>query len=154
VVSFAAALRRSSPDDADVRRLLDTTAYWPGSPTARAAFGFSDARSESVGESRLRVLMSDHGLPAPALQVEFRDGRGFIARVDFFFPEFNTVVEFDGRVKYADASGEVLVLEKIREDRLRASGLELVRADWTDLDRPDRLLTAIRAAFARSRRAA
>lgn len=154
VVSFDAALRDRSISAADVRRLLDATAYWPGSATARAALNFADLRSESVGESRMRVLFADHGLPAPELQVEFYDARGFVARVDFFIAEFNTVVEFDGRLKYADASGEVLVQEKIREDRLRALGLEVVRADWTDFHRPERLLTDIRSAFARSSQAA
>ncbi|MGZ0153231.1 type IV toxin-antitoxin system AbiEi family antitoxin domain-containing protein [Kribbella sp. WER1] len=154
VVVFDAALRSGSVAEADVRRLLEATEYWPGGPTARAALKFSDPRSESVGESRLRVLFADHGLPPPALQVEFGDSRGFIARVDFFFEEFDTVVEFDGRLKYRNASGEVLVLEKIREDRLRAKGLQVVRADWSDLDHPDRLLTDIQGAFARSRHAA
>ncbi|MFD7159157.1 type IV toxin-antitoxin system AbiEi family antitoxin domain-containing protein [Kribbella sp. NPDC059898] len=154
VVGFDAALRSGSVAEDDVRRLLEATEYWPGGPTARAALQFSDRRSGSVGESRLRVLFADHGLPAPALQVEFGDSRGFVARVDFFFVEFDTVVEFDGRLKYADASGEVLVQEKIREDRLRAKGLQVVRADWSDLDHPDRLLTDLHRAFARARRAA
>jgi hypothetical protein len=154
VVAFDAALRDHSVADDDVRRLLEVTEYWPGGPTARAVLNFSDPQSGSVGESRLRVLFSDHGLPAPALQVEFYDARGFIARVDFFFAEFDTVVEFDGRLKYANASGEILVREKIREDRLRAKGLQVVRADWSDFNRPDRLLTNLREAFARSRHAA
>jgi hypothetical protein len=154
VVSFDAALREHAMDAADVRRLLTVTEYWPGSPTARAALNFSDARSESVGESRLRVLMSDHGLPAPVLQAEFHDVRGFIGRVDFFFPDFSTVVEFDGRLKYADATGEVLVLEKVREDRLRALGLQVIRSDWTDFSRPSHLIDTIRQAFTRSRHAA
>ena len=154
VVSFDAALRDGLISSDDIVRLLDVTEFWPGSATVRAALGFSDARSESVGESRLRVLLSNHGLPAPVLQYEFHDANGFVARVDFYFPEFHTVVEFDGRAKYGDASAEVLVREKIREDRLRALGLQVVRSDWTDLNRPDRLLAGIRQAFTRSQRAA
>ncbi|GAA3101968.1 putative transcriptional regulator of viral defense system [Kribbella aluminosa] len=154
VVSFDAALRDHPMSADDVRRLLDATEYWPGSATARAALNFGDPGSESVGESRLRVLIADHGLPAPMLQVEFYDARGFIARVDFFFAEFNTVLEFDGRIKYVGASGEVLIAEKLREDRLRARGLQVVRADWSDLDTPARLLSDLHGAFARSRNAA
>ncbi|MFI5694312.1 type IV toxin-antitoxin system AbiEi family antitoxin domain-containing protein [Kribbella sp. NPDC051586] len=154
VVAFDAALRDHSISEDDVRRLVDVTQYWPGSPTARAALNFGDARSESVGESRLRVLMSNNELPAPELQVEFHDIRGFVARVDFFFPQFSTVVEFDGRLKYAEAAGDVLVQEKVREDRLRALGLQVVRAGWVDFNRPDRLLTSIRDAFVRARQAA
>jgi len=48
------------------------------------------------------------------------------------------VVEFDGAVKYAGADGRAaLVAEKLREDRLRALGYEVVRIVWSDLARPD-----------------
>lgn len=154
VVCFDAALREQTVRADDVRRLLQVTEHWPGSPTARAALNFSDPRSESVGESRLRVLLADHGLPAPTLQAEFYDARGLIGRVDFFFEEFNTVLEFDGRLKYTSAAGEVVVREKVREDRLRARGLQVVRSDWTDFRNPGRLLADLGAAFALGRRAA
>lgn len=154
VVIADTALRDGAIGDDELRRLLELTAFWPGSPTARAAVGFSDPRSESVGESRLRVLMHNHGLPAPVLQAIFTDADGFIARVDFFFPEFDTVVEFDGLTKYSDGTAEVLVREKTREDRLRAIGLEVVRTTWSDLEHPARTVARIRAAFARSRRTA
>ncbi|MFI7062939.1 type IV toxin-antitoxin system AbiEi family antitoxin domain-containing protein [Kribbella sp. NPDC050124] len=154
VVSVDAALRDHAMDENDVRRLLGLIEFWPGSATARAAVSFGDARSESVGESRLRVLMHNHGLPVPVLQVEFRDSDGLIGRVDFYFPQYRTVVEFDGRIKYGGGSPEVLVQEKIREDRLRALGLQVVRSVWSDFDRPHRLVAGIRQAFDRAQRAA
>jgi len=128
-------------------RLLTTVEFWPGSPTARAAFAFMNPLSESVGESRLRILMENHGLPKPELQVEFHDAQGFVARVDFHFPAYGVVVEFDGMVKYADASAQVLIQEKVREDRLRALGLQVIRATWADLASPNRLITHIRGAL-------
>lgn len=85
VVSADAVLRKH-PIDADALGMLARIEFWPGSATAKAALAFSDKRSESVGESRLRVLLHNQGLPAPLLQVEFDDAGGFIARVDFFFP--------------------------------------------------------------------
>lgn len=127
VIAADAALRQGKVQPEEVERLLNATVRWPGSPKARAAFRFADGRSESVGESRLRILMADLGLPAPELQVEFADAAGQFARVDFYFPEFRTVVEFDGLVKYGDSAGEVVMREKAREDRLRALGLEVVR---------------------------
>lgn len=154
VVFADAALRDHGVDQHELGRLLRLTEFWPGSATARAALSFADGRSESVGESRMRVLMHNEGLPVPELQVVHRDRDGIIARVDFDFSERNAVVEFDGRLKYAGASGDVLVQEKIREDRLRGIGLEVVRTMWPDLDRPSRTAAAIRAAFARSRRTA
>ncbi|WP_405068681.1 type IV toxin-antitoxin system AbiEi family antitoxin domain-containing protein [Kribbella sp. NBC_01510] len=151
VVSADAALRDPAVA-ADLPRLLEVTEFWPGGPTIRAVLAFADPLAESVGESRLRVLMRNEGLPSPVLQVVFEDADGFIARVDFYFPDHNTVVEFDGLLKYADGSRETLIREKVREDRLRALGLEVVRTTWIDLDHPARTALRIRQAFARSRR--
>lgn len=154
VVSADVVLREGLADSDELRRLLSVTEFWPGSPTVRAALQFADPLSESVGESRLRVLMHQAGLPEPVLQAEFSDSDGFVARVDFFFPAYDTVVEFDGLLKYTGGTSEVLVREKRREDRLRALGLEVVRSTWADFNRPAHLAATIRDAFTRSHRAA
>lgn len=152
VVSADAALRRPQVTTEEVRRLLDGTEFWAGGPTIRSALAFADPLAESVGESRLRVLMHNEGLPSAVLQAEFSDDDGFIGRVDFYFPDHNTVVEFDGLLKYADGSRESLIREKLREDRLRALGLEVVRITWADLAHPARTAMRIRQAFDRARR--
>lgn len=152
VVSADAVLRDGRLTDEELRRLLELTEFWAGGPTVRAALAFADPLAESAGESRLRVLIDREGLPAPVLQAEFSDAAGFVGRVDFFFPEHDTVVEFDGLQKYGDGSRDVLIREKIREDRLRALGLQVVRTTWTDLDHPARTAMGIRRAFDRSRR--
>lgn len=150
-VVSADAVRRDHPiSEAAVQRLLQVTEFWPGSATARAALNFSDPLSESVGESRLRVLLHTHGLPAPVLQAVFNDAAGFIGRVDFFFAAERTVVEFDGLLKYGDGARDTLIREKLREDRLRALGLQIVRVTWADLNHPERLIARIRQAFARA----
>ncbi|TDD17276.1 hypothetical protein E1218_28250 [Kribbella turkmenica] len=152
VVCADAAMRHPGLDPDQLSRLLETTEHWPGSPTIRSALAFADPLSESVGESRLRVLMRTEGLPAPTLQAAFEDDAGLIGRVDFHFPGEETVVEFDGMMKYADKPRESLIREKTREDRLRALGLQVVRIIWSDLDHPTRTAMRIRSAFARSRR--
>ena len=43
---------------------------------------------------------------------------------------------------------------RVREDRLRALGLTVVRAEWSDFGRPAQLVAAIRQALARASRAA
>lgn len=154
VVGVDMAMRAGALDPTEVDRLLGLVEFWTGSPTARAAVAFGDPRSESVGESRLRVLMHNHGLPAPDLQAEFSDADGLIGRVDFFFTDYGTVVEFDGRAKYGEGTADVLVREKFREDRLRALGFQVVRADWTAFNRPHHLVAGIRQAFTRARQAA
>jgi very-short-patch-repair endonuclease len=115
---------------------------------------FADHRSESVGESRLRVLMDTHGLPAPELQVEFGTGVGeVLARVDFLFRQHRVVVEFDGLVKYREDAVDVVLREKRREDQVRAAGYLVVRVDWDDLEHPELLVRRIRQAFALAEKA-
>ncbi|MGW6277560.1 type IV toxin-antitoxin system AbiEi family antitoxin domain-containing protein [Kribbella sp. NPDC055071] len=152
VVFIDAAFRNHAVGDEELLRILDATEFWAGSPTARLAIGFGDGRSESVGESRLRVLMHNHGLPTPELQVGYEDEDGFVGRVDFDFPGYETIVEFDGMLKYAEGSPEVLIREKAREDRLRALGLQVVRTTWSDFEHPSRVAGRIRSALSRSRR--
>jgi len=152
-VISADAARRDYPISVDdLQRLLEVTEFWPGSATARAAWQFSDPMSESVGESRLRVLMHNHGLPAPVLQAAFADADGFVGRVDFYFADEQTVVEFDGLLKYAGGTSDSLIREKLREDRIRDTGLMVVRWVWGDLDRPLVLRRRIEKAFERAHR--
>jgi len=158
VVADAALGRDPLVRDVALKR-LDTMRDWRGARNAGAVLAFADGRSESVGESRCRVLFDDVGLPAPELQQEFYDEAGrLIGRSDFYFKKHRTIGEFDGKVKYlrsiddgADA-GEVVWREKKREDRLRSAGYEVVRTVWADLDHPTRVAARYRAAFARGTR--
>ena len=101
------------------------------------ALDFANPRSGSPGESISRAVMHEYRFPAPQLQQEFRDRRGLIGIVDFWWPEFGLIGEFDGRGKYTDdrllgerTPADVVVAEKIREDRLRALGPRVTRWDW------------------------
>jgi len=48
------------------------------------------------------------------------------------------VVEFDGLVRYrGDGGSDVVVAEKLREDRIRSIGYEVLRVTWRELDRRD-----------------
>jgi very-short-patch-repair endonuclease len=148
VVLSDAALRLGSTTQDRLATVVRRHRHWPGSPAARAAVRFANGLSESVGESRLRVLMANHGLPAPQLQVEIRDAAGrLIGRVDFLLSG-RLIVEFDGAVKYGDGSDAVLA-EKWREDRLREAGYGVIRVGWPDLDRPQATAHRIRQAVLR-----
>ncbi|MFK3669590.1 hypothetical protein ACI2IX_05405 [Leifsonia aquatica] len=117
-----------------------------GHRRAQEVIAFADARAESPLESVSRVSMHAGGVPQPALQVPYSDSAGLIGRVDFAWPAFGVVGEADGDAKYLDAelrggrSAERVVLdEKVREDRLRALGLRVVRWRWTTAIDPDAL---------------
>lgn len=109
-----------------------------------------DGRMESPGESRCRWLLQGLGFSEFEPQVTFRLDNGRLARVDFYLRSQRTVIEFDGLVKYADNGGNGLVAEKLREDGLRALGLEMVRLTWADLSRPAEVRAAIHAAAQRA----
>jgi hypothetical protein len=130
-----------------------------GIAQARRTIAFLDGRSESPGESMSRVAFLEVGLPAPELQIEVRNPGGVvIGRCDFDWEEFNTVGEFDGRVKYGrtlkpeQLVEDVVFDEKLREDAIRDEGKQMVRWIWPDLDEAEALKARILRAFARGRR--
>ncbi|QGF23621.1 type IV toxin-antitoxin system AbiEi family antitoxin domain-containing protein [Raineyella fluvialis] len=142
----------------EMTRIIAKDAGRHGIAKARVVLAFADPRAESGGESISRVLLAHEGLPTPELQWEVRDPRGnFVARCDLGWPEHHTAGEFDGRLKYQGAGapskdpGAVVYREKLREDRLRGLGLEVVRWTWADLEDPHALATRIRRALDRGR---
>ena len=75
----------------------------PGSRRAGVAAAWADGRAESPLESVARAIVRMLGLPCPNLQVWLHgDGRRY--RVDMIVPEFRTVIEVDGKIKYEGAS--------------------------------------------------
>lgn len=116
---------------------------------------FANGLSDSGGESLSRVVLHERGWPCPVLQQEFFDAAGKIGEVDFWWPEFGVIGEFDGFVKYSRGSmsnglapADVVVKEKRREDRLRAHAKVRGFARWMfdDLSKPGRLDSVLAAA--------
>ena len=99
---------------------------------ARDVLAFVDARSGSPGESVSRVSMWRAGVPAPVLQQSFSPWF-----VDFWWPDYGVIGEFDGEAKYLDkryrgdrTAAEVVLAEKAREDELRRRCRGFARWDW------------------------
>lgn len=97
--------------------------------------------------------MAECPVTPPALQGRYSDRSGFIGRVDFDWPDHFTVGEFDGLAKYRDPGllggadpAEVVIREKLREDRLRGLGLTVVRWTFADLRTRHGLCTLLRSA--------
>ena len=109
-----------------------------GAAQARRVIELLDGKSESVLESRSRMVFLDAGLPAPELQVELYDQWGnLVARVDFYWREKRVVGESNGLAKYSgdDGIGRVLY-EKQRSDALTELGNRVVPWGWKDLEDP------------------
>jgi hypothetical protein len=153
VVVLDAALRSGLlTRDALQQRLLDI-AGTRGSRHAARVVRFADGRSESVGESRSRVVLQQLGLFPSALQFEVRSPHGtLLARTDFAWEEERVVGEFDGRVKYGrllrpgQDPGDAVFEEKRREDAIRDEGWGVVRWTWSDLLGPGALAQRVRRA--------
>lgn len=138
-VAVADAALRAGLDEWCLRAALRRARGWPGVPGARRVAAFADGRAESVGESRSRVAIARAGLPPPELQVPVRHRDG-IAFADFGWPQYRTLGEFDGKVKYGrllrpgQTPADAVHAEKLREDLVRDEDWGMARWGWVDLD--------------------
>ena len=127
----------------------------PGGRSAIRVARFASGLSESVGESRSRVMMYRASLPDPELQVKVHDANGTpLGRSDYGWLRGRLLGEFDGKIKYGrllkpgESAGDVVFREKLREDALRDNGSRVVRWVWAELARPNEVIQRIRRAYA------
>jgi len=124
-----------------------------GRRAARLVQRLVDPRAESPGESLSRARMFELGIAQPDLQVPLEDAGGGFGRADFGWP--GIIGEFDGARKYRAtgdagdvASEEIVIREKVREDRARRLGLAVSRWVWSEAypSHARGMLEALRAA--------
>lgn len=121
-----------------------------GRARARSVLSGLTDRSCSVGESRLRFILRQAGLPSPSsrtLPLDSVDG-GVYDEWDgpaLWFPDQRTVVEFDPWLPYW---GEPADAERTAEPEPPPA--EQVWVPWADLDHPDLVADRVRSAFARA----
>jgi len=144
------AIRNGTPL-ADIRDVQLHCRAWPGARGASRAVAEGDGRAANPGESFSRAILTQAGVAPTDIQVAIFDGRGLVGYADFGWLPLMVLGEFDGRLKYgAGAQGaDVLWNEKLREDRLRSLGYEVIRWTWADLLDPTRLIARVSAALAR-----
>jgi hypothetical protein len=121
----------------ELERALAELGHVPGRAAAGRVLEFATPLSGSAGESISRAGIFLLGFLAPDLQVPHWDQAGLIGYTDFFWPGIRTVGEFDGDGKYlrdefthGRAAADIVIAEKVREDRLRALGLGVFRWGW------------------------
>lgn len=141
IISADYALKHELTDAAAIRDVALLARGWPDASRVRTMLAMMDGRSESVGESRLRVMLTIGGLRLVP-QFPISDGGDPFANVDMLVDGTNLCLEFDGRVKYG--SQDVLWREKKREDRIRRRGYGVERVIWADLEKPRVCLARIR----------
>lgn len=147
LVAADSALHQRLATSEELLAVLDICTRWRGTSVAAEVIAFADARSESPLESIARVVFRDGGLPPPKLQALIGTA-GDVARVDFFWDKYRTIVEVDGAIKYADPAKAIAQLE--RDAWLRSLGYEVVHVTWDEITRwPDVVVARIREAFRR-----
>ncbi len=139
------------PDELAIE--LERAKFRHGIAHAKRVIARLDGRSESVGESRSRLMLERLGLPCPMSQGNVFEPTGIlVGRVDFYYEKPGVLCEFDGRVKYGRllppgrSPADAVYREKLREDALRSLGFQVVRWTWEDLSGNQvapRLTTAI-----------
>lgn len=156
VIIGDAAVRRFGIDAEELEAELEFGKRRRGTAAARRVVAFLDGRSESVGESRSRVMILRTGLAAAFLSqgvVSGPDGR-FVGRTDFYAGAL--LGEFDGRIKYGrllepgQDAGDAVFAEKLREDALRDLGYQVARWTWGDLEAPAHTADRLRRALERA----
>jgi hypothetical protein len=144
------AVHNGRASKATMRRILSGCSGWPKAASVARVIDFSDGNAESPLESAARVMFHAWGLPAPELQVTIpvADGGYFIA--DFCWPEYRTIAETDGMLKYDQPDQPDVMRKQFRRDRLlRDRGYKVVHITWDELfNHPEVVRARIRKAFA------
>jgi REase_MTES_1575/Transcriptional regulator, AbiEi antitoxin len=118
-----------------------------GSRRARSWWPLADGRAESPLESRLRLLLSDGGLPPPEVQWTVKDGAGrVVARLDLAWPQRRLDVEADGAAVHSDPTA--LYRDRHRQNLVAGLGWTVLRFTWSDVERrPTAVIAAVAAAL-------
>lgn len=112
---------------------------------------FGEQIPESPLERWLLRLIKERGLPEPVQQLELFDDTGFIARVDFAYPELRIIIEADGLRYHADS--ETFERDHRKRARLSAAGWTVLAFTWAMVrDDPDAVIRTIRRALERAGR--
>ena len=122
-----------------LQEYFDTQEWTRNRRKVHRALEFASPLAETPGESLSRVVIHELGFPQPELQVRVEDRDGLAGISDFGWDGIRLLGEFDGLIKYTRAmarTGEplegIIVREKVREDRMRATGRGMTRWLWSD----------------------
>ena len=87
--------------------------------------------SESPGETLVKIILDELGIRyIQQYEVQTPAGR---FRADFYLPDYDVLIEFDGMVKYLDlapSTDRALLDEREREKHLTNMGYRIFRTNW------------------------
>lgn len=117
-----AALHAQACAVTDLCAAIDEQKGRRGIVNVRELVAHADGRAESPMESEARLVFIDGQLPTAELQYEIVDYHGKLWRVDFAWPEFRVVAEYDSVEWHANP-------EVWKRDRMKAARLQ--ECGWT-----------------------
>jgi very-short-patch-repair endonuclease len=111
----------------------------------RQAAELAERATESVMETRLRLLLVLAGLPRPKVQVSLHDETGwFVGRPDLYYPGHRLAIEYDGATHR-----ESLAADNRRQNRMLDAGYRLLRFTAVDvLQTPGEVVSLVRRTLA------
>jgi very-short-patch-repair endonuclease len=131
----------------DLVRAAAAEASGRGCRQVRQAAAMADGLAGSPQETRLRLMLHRSALPPPIAQFTVRDAAGFVARVDFAWPDRKVAVEYEGA--WHGESPQQVDADRTRLNRLTEAGWTVVFVTAADMRRPQRVVARIAAALAR-----
>jgi hypothetical protein len=93
----------------------------------------------------------DAGFPEPQKEVDLYDVHGlWVGRVDLYWPEFNLVVELDGREFHFDTAS--FESDRSRDARLLGVGIAVLRFTWSQFNDGDYFERSVQGAISHRQR--
>ncbi|TME14212.1 MAG: DUF559 domain-containing protein [Chloroflexi bacterium] len=134
------ALHKHLAQPADLQSWIEAHPRYPGIARLRQVAGLAEPATESVMETRLRLLLVLSGLPRPQVQVPLYDAGGrFLGRPDLYYPMQRLGLEYDG-----GTHRDSLVGDNRRQNRLLDAGYRLLRFTAADvLSSPDAVVALV-----------
>jgi len=144
VAALDMALHKRLLESADLRSWARAHPRCRGVARLRRTIELAEPATESVMETRLRLLLVTARLPRPQAQVPLYDGVGhFLGRPDFYYPLHRLALEYDGAGHRENLTGD-----NRRQNRLVDAGYRLLRFTAADvLSTPDSVVDLVRRAL-------
>jgi very-short-patch-repair endonuclease len=145
VAALDMALHKRLLKSDDLRSWVCAHPRYPGVARLRRAIELAEAATESVMETRLRLLLVLARLPRPHAQITLYDEFGdFLGRPDFYYPHHRLAIEYDGSTHRENLTGD-----NRRQNRLVDAGYRLMRFTAADvLSAPNSVVALVRRALA------
>ncbi len=144
VAALDMALHRRLVEPAHLSSWAGAHPRYRGVARLRRAIELAEPATESVMETRLRLLLVFAGLPGPLAQVSLHDKDGrFVGRPDFYYPLHRLALEYDGSIHRENLTGD-----NRRQNRMVDAGYRLLRFTAPDvLSALDSVVALVRRAL-------